>query len=162
MKRSVLSPLLYSIVMSALWIGVLPALLLGDRERPLADLWRPVPLIVLAVIVALVGVVAVFAPSRALYDRGVPLFGVAPGPVLVTDGWYGRVRNPQHIGTVLMALAPAIALDHAWLWSVPAVAAAWLVAGLEPLEDRRLLEEFGDDFREYRTAVSRWLPKMGN
>jgi len=162
MKRSVLPPLLYTIVMSVLWVGVLPALLLGDRERALADLWRPVPLMVLAAIVALSGMVAVFAPARALFLRGVPLFGVAPGPVLVTDGWYGRVRNPQHIGTVLLALAPAIALDQAWLGAVPAAAVVWLVAGLEPLEDRRLLEEFGDDFREYRAVVSRWLPKMGN
>jgi len=29
---------------------------------------------------------------------------------------------------------------------IPLLAAVWLVVGLEPLEDRRLLEAFGDDF----------------
>jgi protein-S-isoprenylcysteine O-methyltransferase Ste14 len=37
---------------------------------------------------------------------------------------------------------------------------AWLVAGLEPLEERRLLEVFGDEFREYRRTVGRWFPRL--
>lgn len=160
MKRSALPPLLYATTNAALWVGALPAVLMADTDVPRSELWRPVPLVALAVLVALAGTALIFLPSLALYRRGVPLYGVTPGPVLVTDGWYGRIRNPQHVGTVVLALAPAAALDVAWLWAIPAAVAAWLVAGLEPLEDRRLLEEFEDDFRAYRAAVPRWVPKV--
>ena len=87
------------------------------------------------------------------------LLGVRPGPALVTDGWYGVVRNPVHIGTTLLALAPALALGPRVMWMLPLVAAVWLVVGLEPLEDRRLLEAFGDDFRRYRAATWAWIPR---
>ncbi len=71
------------------------------------------------------------------------------------------MRNPQHIGTTMVALAPALALEPRLVWMVPLVAAVWLVVGLEPVEDRRLLEAFGDDFRKYRAAVRPWFPRLG-
>jgi protein-S-isoprenylcysteine O-methyltransferase Ste14 len=113
-------------------------------------------------IVAAGGVVLVLGPALALHRHGVPLVRVTPGPVLVTDGWYGRVRHPQHVGMLLLVLAPPIAMDDIWLWVVAVGAGAWLVAGREPLEERHLLEEFEDDFLEYRAAVPRWVPKVGD
>ena len=87
------------------------------------------------------------------------LLGVRPGPALVTDGLYRVIRNPVHVGTTLLALAPAVALGPRVMWMLPLVAAVWLVVGLEPLEDRRLLEAFGDDFRRYRASVWAWIPR---
>jgi len=144
----------------ALWAGALPAALLVDDEGAFRLAWRPVPLIVLAGLVLLAGSALVYGAGRQLARSGGRLLGVRPGPVLVTDGWYRFVRNPQHIGTVLVALAPAVALAPRLMWMIPLVAAVWLVVGLEPLEDRRLLDAFGDDFRDYRSAVRPWLPRM--
>jgi protein-S-isoprenylcysteine O-methyltransferase Ste14 len=91
---------------------------------------------------------------------GVKMLGVQPGPVLVTDGWYRRLRHPQHVGIGLVSLAPALAIDLAAMWVTPVAAAVWLIAGLEPLEDRRLMEQFGAEFVAYRKAVPRWIPRL--
>jgi protein-S-isoprenylcysteine O-methyltransferase Ste14 len=144
----------------ALWAGALPAALLVDDDRVFRLAWRPVPLVVLGAVVLLAGSALVFAAGRQLSRAGGRLLGVRPGTALVTDGWYGMVRNPQHVGTTLVALAPAVALRSRLVWMIPLVAAVWLVVGLEPLEDRRLLEAFGDDFRKYRAAVRAWLPRL--
>lgn len=144
----------------ALWAGALPAALLVDDQGVFRVTWRPVPLIVLAGLLLLGGSALVYGAGRQLTRAGGRLLGVRPGSVLVTDGWYRLVRNPQHLGTVLVALAPPVALAPRLVWMIPLVAAVWLVVGLEPLEDRRLLDAFGDDFRVYRSAVRPWLPRM--
>jgi len=79
--------------------------------------------------------------------------------VLVVTGPYRYLRNPMDAGTVLVAAAPALTLGLRQTWIVPVAAIVWFVAGYEPLEERRLLEAFGDDYREYRRAVPRWFPK---
>ena len=149
----------FTLFTAALWAGVLPAALLRDEAGGFLLEWRPMPLIVLGGVVLLAGSALLFGAGRQLARAGGRLLGVRPGPTLLTDRWYGRVRNPQHIGTTLVALAPALALAPRLVWVIPLLAAVWLVVGLEPLEDRRLLEAFGDDFRQYRARVRPWLPK---
>lgn len=149
----------YTFFTVALWAGALPAALLRDDAGVFRFDWRPVPLVVLGALALLAGTALVFAAGRQLSWAGVGLFGFRPGPALVTDGLYRVVRNPVHVGTTLLALAPALALGPRVMWMLPLVAAVWLVVGLEPLEDRRLLEAFGDDFRRYRAATRAWIPR---
>ena len=149
----------YTFFTVALWAGVLPAALLRDDDGVFRLGWRPWPLVVLGALVLLAGTALVFAAGRQLSGAGVRLMGVRPGPALVTGGLYGVVRNPVHVGTTLVAMAPAVALGPRVMWMLPLVAAVWLVVGLEPLEDRRLLEAFGDEFRQYRATVWAWIPR---
>jgi protein-S-isoprenylcysteine O-methyltransferase Ste14 len=160
-RRADLKAAAFTFLTAALWAGALPAALLRDESGAMRLVWRPVPLIVLGGLVLTGGTALVYLAGGHLARAGAHLVGVRPGPVLVTDGWYARVRNPQNIGTTLMALAPALALAPAIMWMLPLVAAVWMVVGLEPLEDRRLLEVFGDDFRAYRARVRAWLPRLG-
>lgn len=161
MQRSDLKAAGFTLFHVALWAGLLPAALLRDEAGVFRLAWRPVPLLVLGGLVLLAGTALLYAAGRQLVQAGARLLGVRPGPTLVTDGCYGQVRNPQNIGTTLVALAPALALAPRMMWMLPLVAAVWLVVGLEPLEDRRLLEAFGDDFRAYRGRVRAWLPRLG-
>jgi protein-S-isoprenylcysteine O-methyltransferase Ste14 len=78
--------------------------------------------------------------------------------VLVTDGWYGRVRNPIDAGTTLMALWSLAAFDVVLMWVVPGAALINFTVGAGLYEDRRLFEEFGDEFTAYRRRVPKWIP----
>ncbi len=79
---------------------------------------------------------------------------------LVVSGVYRHVRNPMITG-VLCNLA-----GEALLLRAPAIA-AWFALFLlgnaiyMPLvEERGLEKRFGEDYRRYRAAVPRWIPRL--
>jgi protein-S-isoprenylcysteine O-methyltransferase Ste14 len=149
----------YMLFSAVIWVIGLPAALIRDESGALSPPWGPAPLVAVGAAVVVVGAALVYGSGRHLSERGVPLFGVRPGPVLVTDGPYGHLRNPQDLGATLMSLGPPIAVDVTALWLVPVLALVYFAAGFEPLENRHLLEAFEDDFEEYRAAVGAWVPR---
>ena len=83
-----------------------------------------------------------------------------PPKSLVIQGPYRYVRNPMITGVLFMLLAEAI-----FFKSLPI--AAWMMvfflgnAVYFPLvEERGLEQRFGDDYREYKTHVPRWIPRL--
>lgn len=147
----------YTVFTVALWGGVFPTVLAQEAQGRGLPL-RAWPLVVLGALLLLAGSALVRFPGEELARRGVGLVWVRPGPVLVTDGWHGRVRNPMDVGVILIALASWAALDVGIMWVIPAASLVYYAAGVGPYEDRLLLEEFGDDFRYYRREVPKWLP----
>jgi protein-S-isoprenylcysteine O-methyltransferase Ste14 len=160
MKRPAVVAGVFTSVTVVVWAGALPGALLRDHMVDLGRLWQPAPTLAVAAVLLVAGSVLVYSPGRQLCGVGVKMLGVQPGPVLVTGGWYRRLRHPQHVGIGLVSLAPALAIDLAAMWVTPVAAAVWLIAGLEPLEDRRLMEQFGAEFVAYRKAVPRWIPRL--
>jgi len=149
----------YTAYVLTLWAAVLPVVVLVGETGSAVPVWRPWPFAVLGSVALASGAALVMAGGRRLAGAGIGLFGARPGPVLVVTGPYRYLRNPMDAGTVLVAAAPALTLGLRQTWIVPVAAIVWFVAGYEPLEERRLLEAFGDDYREYRRAVPRWFPK---
>jgi len=82
------------------------------------------------------------------------------GHRLVTHGPYRFVRHPLYTtGTVLsVALALLAALWWPLAWLLPTLA---LLAWRTPREEARLLEAFGDEYREYMRRTGRYLPRPG-
>lgn len=150
---------LHAAVVVGIWAGLAPTALVRDNSGVLVLEWRPWPFVALGALVLVAGSVFVHEPGRRLAAAGAHLFSSRPGPRLVTDGWYARVRNPQEIGTILVSIAPAIALSRAIAWVIPLIAVIYTVVGIGPYEERRLLETFGDEYEEYRSSVRRWIPR---
>ena len=149
---------LYTVVTVALWAMILPGVLISDQEGVVGIPWRPLPLLIAASAALLAGTALIHYPARQLAQQGIGLFGMTPGPVLVTDGWYRRVRNPIDVGTTLIALSPLAAFDVALMWVVPGAALINFTVGAGLYEDRRLFEEFGEEFTGYRRRVPKWIP----
>jgi protein-S-isoprenylcysteine O-methyltransferase Ste14 len=158
--KSRAGPWIYTAVTVALWGGALPAILIRDEVGSLAVPWRAPGWIVLGGALLLAGTALVLYPAERLARAGVALFGVAPGRVLVTDSWYGRVRNPIDIGTTAIAFAAWVALDVELMWVMPVAALLTFTVGTGLYEDRRLLEEFADDFERYKREVPKWFPRL--
>ncbi|NOR22417.1 MAG: hypothetical protein GQ476_07025, partial [Candidatus Aminicenantes bacterium] len=83
-----------------------------------------------------------------------------PPKKLVIRGPYCYVRNPMIISVMLMLLAEALLFQS---WPI----AAWLVVFFIgnsiyfPLvEEKSLDKRFGDDYREYKAHVRRWIPRL--
>ena len=79
------------------------------------------------------------------------------GHELCTTGPYGLIRHPMYLAIDLLGLGSA-----AWVGTLPIVlAAAVLVLGGDlraRIEERALVEAFGDRYRNYMKQVRRTLP----
>ncbi|WP_016909135.1 methyltransferase family protein [Streptomyces xiaopingdaonensis] len=100
-----------------------------------------------------------YAVDRVYLRQPTPL-GDRPPEHLVTDGWYGIVRNPMAAGMTLLLAGEAL------LWSACAVllwAAVVLTvsyAGAKRVEEPSLLRTFGDEYARYRRSVPAWVPAL--
>ena len=85
------------------------------------------------------------------------LRGIPAGPRLVTTGCYAKVRHPLYtLSVILLALNPVMTLK--WLIftvlsTIYFVMGAWI-------EERRLVEEFGEAYRRYQEHVPMFVPSI--
>jgi methanethiol S-methyltransferase len=136
--------------------------------------WRPIPEIVWQVddpdaavmiaTVSLVGWVLVFTSSFII--NHFELFGLsqvanhlmdkqAPAPVFRTPLFYKIVRHPIYLGFVIAFwAAPVMTMGHLLF---AAVTTAYILIGIS-LEERDLVDLFGDQYREYKQRVSMLIP----
>jgi len=82
-----------------------------------------------------------------------------PGQLL-TDGIYGRVRNPRYLESLLWVLGYSFFANYSgsylvWLAGLPVM--YWVVV----LEERELRHRFGPVYEEYSRRVPRFIPKFG-
>jgi protein-S-isoprenylcysteine O-methyltransferase Ste14 len=75
---------------------------------------------------------------------------------MVTDGPYRFSRNPIYTGGTVGLLGLALLLDTATGVAV-VVGLALLAHNLTLAEERYLEAKFGDQWREYRSRVRRWI-----
>ncbi|MHC4643089.1 MAG: protein-S-isoprenylcysteine O-methyltransferase [Planctomycetota bacterium] len=80
--------------------------------------------------------------------------------MLVTDGVYRRVRHPMYLAHVFWGIAQILLLPNliaGWL----ALVLIFAVISLRvPREEQAMLEEFGDEYRQYIKKTGRILPKI--
>ncbi len=80
---------------------------------------------------------------------------------LVTDRLYGLVRHPQYTGLFIALFGEGI-VHWPTVFSValyPIIVLAYYL--LARSEERKVEEQFGDEFREYRQRVPMFIPRWG-
>jgi protein-S-isoprenylcysteine O-methyltransferase Ste14 len=79
----------------------------------------------------------------------------------VDNGPYRFVRNPMYTGILMMGLSLGLALGT---WLVPLCASLIfaLLAVRTRIEERYLIERFGNQYRHYMERVGRFFPKLGH
>ena len=76
---------------------------------------------------------------------------------LVTWGPYRFSRNPMYVGLILAYLGEAGILKQIWpilLLPLTVAYVNWIVI---PVEEARLTEAFGADYKDYQARVRRWI-----
>jgi len=134
------------------------AVWLASRYAPLVDIPFPaqrmvaVIAMVMGVLVALLGVVE-FKRARTTINP------MAPGATttIVSSGVYKISRNPMYLGLALVALGIAIWNSALSGYLLVGVFCAYLTRFQIIPEERVLLERFGAEFGQYRSAVRRWI-----
>lgn len=76
---------------------------------------------------------------------------------LITDGWYGIVRHPLYLFSMLFLLFNPVVTSR-WLILTIFSFIYFIIGSL--IEERRLLREFGDEYRHYRQRVPFIIPNL--
>lgn len=78
---------------------------------------------------------------------------------LVTTGPYRWVRHPFYVAFGLATLANSLATANWFLFILGAAALALLIVRTRT-EEAKLIERFGDDYREYMKRTGRFFPRL--
>jgi protein-S-isoprenylcysteine O-methyltransferase Ste14 len=120
------------------------------------------PLVIaLTVPAAVAGILVARARRRHLTQKilvGVPELSSTDASRLLTEGIYARVRNPRYLEFLLFVLVYVGFANYAGTWVLYALCfpAIHLVV---VLEERELLDRFGEKYEAYRRRVPRYLPR---
>ena len=80
-----------------------------------------------------------------------------PTARLVVRGPYRLTRNPIYTGMVLLLVGIGCARDSWWFLVIAVATALLLRWGVILREEAYLEGKFGDEYRDYKTRVRRWL-----
>ncbi|WP_322508668.1 isoprenylcysteine carboxylmethyltransferase family protein [Anaerolinea sp.] len=156
---------LFFVLMASLTTLALLAVPLLLPDRPLYVI--PFPWIILTLAVqafAVWGLLAALSQTDALAFLGLrqlsapePLRRRAKSGELITRGFYGRVRHPLYLfSLILLWLFPVVT------WNILALMiglTVYLYIGTL-LEERKLLDEFGEAYAEYRRTTPMIFPRL--
>ena len=137
------------VVLGLLLDWVMPAyllmLLLSMGER-----------IVIGAILIAAGLALVSSARGVFVSAGTNVEPWKPSTALVTDGIFGRLRNPMYVGGVLVLAGLSILLASDWMMVMTIVSAPVLHYGVVKREERYLTAKFGEAYRQYMQAVPRY------
>lgn len=90
-----------------------------------------------------------------------PSLQIREGHTLVTDGVYRLIRHPMYASMWLWGTAQALLLQN-WIagWAGLVLFVPMYVLRV-PREERMMLEQFGEAYREYRNRTGRVVPRLG-
>lgn len=77
----------------------------------------------------------------------------------VDHGPYRYVRNPMYVGILAVGATLGLALGT-WLVPAASVAMFLILARRTRIEERYLIERFGDQYRNYMSRVGRFFPRF--
>ena len=80
--------------------------------------------------------------------------------VLVTSGWYGRVRHPMY--SAALVFFGGLTIMSVSLWVLAAYLVVWVYLLLRVrIEERHLVKLFGSRYRNYQRSVPALFPRLG-
>jgi protein-S-isoprenylcysteine O-methyltransferase Ste14 len=102
--------------------------------------------------------VAAAVSVKLSFDRvGTPIKPYEISEHLVTDGLFAYSRNPVYVGMILGLSGIAVILGTLSPALVVPVFAYIIRSRFIAVEERMLEERFGDAYRDYTSAVRRWI-----
>jgi protein-S-isoprenylcysteine O-methyltransferase Ste14 len=132
-------------------VGMILSGILGHPDLPLSGSFERT----IGIAGMLLGAGVLFSAVRLFRDAGVDPWHGAPG--LITDGVYGRSRNPMILGMGLIYLGAAIFADS-MITLVLLVPLVFVLKNevIAP-EEADMQARFGDRYRAYQEDVRRWI-----
>jgi protein-S-isoprenylcysteine O-methyltransferase Ste14 len=105
-----------------------------------------------------------FISRRQLMKAGLTMLGssrlvTVKGQRLVTDGLYRHIRHPLYLGEININLGFTLILTSVYGFAFVLLGSVFLLFRI-PREEKMMLEEFGDEYREYMKHTWRLIPHV--
>jgi protein-S-isoprenylcysteine O-methyltransferase Ste14 len=148
-KRLLIWLLLAGISVAA---GILTDLVLDTKSFP-------APVRLLGVIGMLLAHFPLKRTGRLLNLLGEPIEWGCTSRLVTTD-IYRCVRHPHHLGVGIFMTSLGLLIGHLWSFLIISISQwVWVIAFLFLLEEKELIEKFGEEYKAYRQKVPMLFPK---
>lgn len=117
----------------------------------------PPPYSYLGAIVMLLGLWLMIWAASIFRKSGTGFQLEGGGSALVTSGPFRFSRNPMYLGILIWLIGFAILLGSLVVFVIPVIIVLLAEFILIPIEERRMEQIFGEEYREYKGRVRRWL-----
>ena len=141
-----------------------PVLYLGCLLAGLVlDILWPAPIVPSAIqftvgpVLIVLGLVLAAAAMARFRAAGTTVPTSEPTTAIVTNGPYRISRNPIYVALSLIYAGIGITVDSPWIVGLLVPLLVVMEYGVIRREERYLTDKFGDDYRDYKAAVRRWL-----
>jgi protein-S-isoprenylcysteine O-methyltransferase Ste14 len=103
------------------------------------------------------GAVGLTAAIYILLRARTPVDPYKPTTKIVTDGLFRFSRNPIYVSDMLLYVGLSLALNAWWALALTPVVVWIMNTGVIAREEVYLEHKFGNDYRQYKQQVRRWL-----
>ncbi len=119
--------------------------------------WR-----LLGVLPLVFGIALAVVADKAFKRVGTSVKPLGKTTTLVTTGAFRTSRHPMYLGFVLVLLGTAVLLGSLTPFAVAAAFAVFMEVVFVRFEERKMEDQFGETWREYKQRVRRWLQQRCN
>jgi protein-S-isoprenylcysteine O-methyltransferase Ste14 len=117
----------------------------------------PLPLHIAGGILSLAGIAVGLWGVRAFRQAGTAVRPDRPVTALVTNGPYQYTRNPLYMGLITIYLGIVLSSGVLWLLVTLVPVLAMVHWKIVRREEQFLEAKFGEDYRDYKARVRRWV-----
>lgn len=79
---------------------------------------------------------------------------------MITTDIYKCVRHPHHLGVGIFMLSLELLIGHMWSFLIITISQwVWIIGFLFLVEEKELIEKFGEEYIAYRRKVPMLFPK---
>jgi protein-S-isoprenylcysteine O-methyltransferase Ste14 len=119
---------------------------------------RPGTVLRAAAIALIIGGLLLSGVVMRVFGRaGTPVPPYRPATRLVTSGPYRYSRNPDYVGQTLLYVGIALVANSWWPLLLLPLVLVVVQRGVIEREERYLEARFGQEYRDYKVRVRRWL-----
>ena len=103
------------------------------------------------------GLAIMIAAMRRFRRAGTNVPTYLPTRALVKSGPYRYSRNPIYLALALIHVGIGFSADSVWVLAMLLPVLPVIRWGVVAREERYLADKFGDEYRQYKSAVPRWF-----
>ena len=138
---------------------VLPCIVATQPVLTLANRAQPDACTAIGIVVMLAGLRLFWRSHADLGESWSVTLELNAQHRLVTEGLYREVRHPMYASFLVLGVGQALLVAN-WIAGLSGLAAvALLMAVRLPREEAMMIEQFGDEYRDYRRRVGAVMPR---